>query len=92
MFDGVNQVFSHSMAQLHAVGNVIQATNAPGVLTTFQVCDADAPHTHEGTACVRHTTAVSVLLHTLHQHGGSRRLYVCHAVLLVLTAACRTWT
>lgn len=37
MFDGVNQVFMQSMAQLHAVGNVIQATNAPGVLTTFQV-------------------------------------------------------
>jgi hypothetical protein len=37
MFDGVNQVFMQSMAQLHAVGNVIQATNAAGVLATFQV-------------------------------------------------------
>lgn len=37
MFDGVNKVFQQSMAQLHAVGNVIQATNAPNVLTTFQV-------------------------------------------------------
>lgn len=38
MFDGVNLVFMRSMAQLHAVSNVIQATNAPGVLATFQVC------------------------------------------------------
>lgn len=37
MFDGVNQVFMRSMSQLHAVGNVIQATNADGVLATFQV-------------------------------------------------------
>jgi hypothetical protein len=46
MFDGVNQVFMHSMAQLHAVGNVIQATNAPGVLATFQVC-SEACWVHE---------------------------------------------
>lgn len=37
MFDGVNQAFMHSMAQLHAISNVVQATNAPGVLATFQV-------------------------------------------------------
>jgi hypothetical protein len=37
MFDGVNKVFQQSMAQLHAVGNVIQATSAPNVLSTFQV-------------------------------------------------------
>lgn len=48
MFDGVNQVFAQSMAQLHAVGNVIQATNAPGVLTTFQVCTAAALYTAWG--------------------------------------------
>jgi dynein heavy chain len=37
MFDGVNMVFTQGMAQLHAVGNVIQATSAPGVLASFQV-------------------------------------------------------
>jgi dynein heavy chain len=37
MFDGVNRVFQQSMAQLQAVGNVIQATNTPNVLSTFQV-------------------------------------------------------
>lgn len=37
MFDGVNRVFQQSMAQLHAVANVIQATTATNMLSTFQV-------------------------------------------------------
>lgn len=37
VFDSVNRVFMQSMTQLHAIGNVVQATAAPGVLAGFQV-------------------------------------------------------
>jgi hypothetical protein len=38
MFEGVHHAFMRSMAWLHSVGNVVQATTGQGVLAAFQVC------------------------------------------------------
>lgn len=61
MFNGVNKAFQQSMAQLHAVGNVIQATSAPIVLSTFQV------------GC----KALLLLLHHPHHHDQGQHLHSC---------------
>jgi hypothetical protein len=37
MFEGVHHAFMRSMAWLHSVGNVVQATTGQGVLAAFQV-------------------------------------------------------
>lgn len=61
MFDGVNKVFQQNMAQLHAVGNVIQATSAPVVLSTFQV------------GC----KTLLLLLHHPHPHDQGWHMHSC---------------
>ncbi|WIA13292.1 hypothetical protein OEZ85_006876 [Tetradesmus obliquus] len=40
MFEGVHHAFMRSMAWLHSVGNVVQATTGQGVLAAFQDMDA----------------------------------------------------
>lgn len=37
MFEGVHNTFMRHMQRLQTVGNVVKATTAQGVLTTFQV-------------------------------------------------------
>jgi hypothetical protein len=50
MFEGVHHAFMRSMAWLHSVGNVVQATTGQGVLAAFQVCAAPAMCQQKGAA------------------------------------------